>query len=115
MKIGAGGLQAIIAQEAARGLEANRVKTAGDQALLQSEDPNLRRLLHDLNKAVEKMRQAAEMYNQPLDFTVKRGEKPRIRARDRRTGAGREFTLEEARAWLEELDRSLGRNFNGYA
>ncbi|MCL6478376.1 MAG: hypothetical protein K6T65_08160 [Peptococcaceae bacterium] len=117
MKIGAGGLQAIIAQEAARGLEANRAKTSSEEALLQSEDPNLRRLLHELNKAVERMRRAAEAYNQPMDFIVKMKEKnrPRIEGRDRRTGASREFTLEEAEAWLEGMDWSLGGNVNGYA
>jgi hypothetical protein len=61
------------------------------------------------------MRRAAEMYHQPLDFTVKRGNKPGIKARDRRTGAEREFTLEEAAAWLEELEENKGRNLNGYA
>ncbi|MFZ5632106.1 MAG: hypothetical protein ACOY40_04600 [Bacillota bacterium] len=116
MKIGAGGLQAIIAQDAARGLEANRARTASEEAMLQSEDPNLRRLLHDLNKAVERMRRAAEMYNQPLEFAVRMKDKdrPKITARDRRTGASREFTLEEAEAWLEELGEYYGKSLNGY-
>lgn len=116
MKIGAGGLQAIIAQETARGMEAGRVKTAAEEALLQSEDPVLRRQLYDLNKAVERMRRAAEMYHLPMEFTVKVKERsrPRITARDRRTGAGREFTLEEAEAWLEEIGQSKGENLNGY-
>lgn len=115
MKIGAGGLQAIIAQDAARGLEAGKVKTPAEAALLQSEDPVLRRQLYDLNKAVERMRKAAEAFNQPMDFGVKRREKLRINARDRRTGAEREFTLEEAEAWLAGLEEDRGRNINGYA
>ncbi|MCL5935564.1 MAG: flagellar protein FlaG [Firmicutes bacterium] len=117
MKIGAGGLQAVFAQEAARGLETNRVKTAAEEVMLQSEDPVLRRQLYDLNKAVERMRQAAKMYNQPLEFTVKREDKnkPKIKAKDRRTGASREYTLEEAEAWLEELNQNKGRSLNGYA
>ncbi|KJR96199.1 MAG: hypothetical protein VR68_14750 [Peptococcaceae bacterium BRH_c4a] len=115
MKIGAGGLQAIIAQDAARGLEAGKVKTPAEAALLQSEDPVLRRQLYDLNKAVERMRKAAQAFNRPMDFGVKRGEKPRINARDRRTGAEREFTLEEAEAWLEEIENGRGKNLNGYA
>lgn len=116
MKIGAGGLQAIIAQDAARGLEAKQVKTAAEEALIQSEDPVLRRQLYELNKAVERMRRAAEMYHLPMDFAVriKDRNKPRIAARDRRTGAGREFTLEEAEVWLEEVGQLKGENLNGY-
>ncbi|MCL5056546.1 MAG: hypothetical protein M1130_00815 [Actinobacteria bacterium] len=115
MKIGAGGLQAIFAQDAARGLEANKVKTPTEAALLQSEDPVVRKQLYELNKAVERMRRAAEAFNQPMDFEVKRGEKPRIKARDRRTGAERDYTLEEAEAWLEEIENGRGKNLNGYA
>lgn len=115
MKIGAGGLQAILAQEAARGLDAGKVKTPAEAALLQSDDPVLRRQLYDLNKAVERMRKAAEAFNHPMDFEIKRGERPRIRAKDRRTGAERDLTLEEAEAWLEGLEENRGRNINGYA
>lgn len=115
MKIGAGGLQALAGQEAARGLDASRLKPPAEEALLQGEDLALRKTRYELNKAVEQMRRAAEMYYQPLDFTVKRGDKPRIKARDRRTGAEREFTLEEAEAWLDELKENKGRNLNGYA
>lgn len=115
MKIGAGGPQAQAAQEAARVLDASRLKPPAEEALLQGEDLALRRLRYELNRAVEQMRRAAEMYNQPLEFTVKREGRPRIRARDRRTGAEREFTLEEAEAWLAELGGSRGKNLNGYA
>lgn len=116
MKIGAGGLQAIIAQDAARGLDPSRIKTAAEESMLHSEDPVLRRLLYDLNKAVERMRRAAEAYNLPMDFNVKMkdAKKPRISARDRRTGAGREFTLEEAGDWLEQQEEGRGRSLNGY-
>lgn len=116
MKIGAGGLQAIIAQDAARGMEAGRTKTSAEEALLQSEDPALRKQLYDLNKAVERMRRAAEMYHLPMEFTIKEKDRnrPRIAARDRRTGAGREFTLEEAGVWLEEVGQLKGENLNGY-
>lgn len=116
MKIGAGGLQAILAQDAARGLAPNQAKTAAEEALLQSEDPNLRRQLYELNKAVERLRKAAEMFHQPMEFTVRvrEGKKARINARDRRTGAERDFTLEEAEAWLEGRDRLHGRSLNGY-
>lgn len=117
MKIGAGGLQAVFAQDAARGLEANRAKTAAEEALLQSEDPVLRRQLYDLNKAVERMRRAAEMYHMPMEFSVRMKDrnKPRISVRDRRTENTREFTLKEAEAWLEEVNQNLGLNINGYA
>jgi len=115
MKIGAGGLQAIFTQDAAKGLEANRVKTTVEEAMLQSEDPVLRKQLYDLNKAVERMRKAAEAFNQPMDFEVKRGEKPKIKARDQRTGATREFTLEEAEEWLVEIEKGQGKFLNGYA
>ncbi|MFZ5647479.1 MAG: hypothetical protein ACOY30_07650 [Bacillota bacterium] len=115
MKIGAGGLQSIIAQEMSRGLDPNRVKTAAEEALLQSEDPVLRRHLYDLNKAVERMRKAAEAFNHPMDFEVKREKKPKIKARDRRTGASREFTLEEAEAWLDGLEEDKGGKLDGYA
>lgn len=117
MKIGAGGLQALFTQDLARGLEANRPKTPSEEALLQSEDPNLRRLLHELNKAVERMRRAAETYNHPLDFRVNTADKKRLRitARDRRTGTSRDFTLEEAEAWLEGLSGNRGGKLDGYA
>ena len=115
MKIGAGGLQSLAAQAAARELDASRLKPPAEEALLQGEDLALRRLKYELNKAVEQMRRAAEMFNQPLEFLIKRGGKPKIKARDRRTGAEREFTLEEAEAWLEELNENKGRNINGYA
>ncbi|MCL4440003.1 MAG: hypothetical protein M1609_05300 [Firmicutes bacterium] len=115
MKVGAGGLQSIIAQDLARGLEPGRVKTAAEEALIHSEDPVLRKQLYDLNKAVERMRRAAEAFNHPLEFEIKRGEKPRIKAKDRRTGAEREFALEEAEAWLAGLEENRGRNINGYA
>ncbi len=115
IKIGAGGLQAQAAQEAARNLDTNRLRTPAREVLLQGEDLAMRRLMYELNKAVERMRRAAEMYNQPLEFKVKRRERPRIRARDRRTGAERELTLEEAEAWLEELKEDKGKNLNSYA
>lgn len=114
MKIGAGGLQAIVAQEAARTLDAARLKPAVGDELLQSEDLALRRMRYELNKALENMRRAAEMYNQPLDFVMVREGKPRIKARDRRTGSSREFTLEEAEAWLEEMKERKGKHLNGY-
>jgi len=115
MKIGAGGLQAQAAQDAARIQDVSRLKPTVEEELLQSEDLALRKMRYELNKAVERMRQAAEMYNQPLEFLVKKEGKPRIRSRDRRTGASREFTLEEAEAWLAELNENRGRNLNGYA
>jgi len=115
MKIGAGGLQAQIVQDAVRIQDVSRFKPTVEEALLQSEDLALRKMRFELNKAVERMRQAAEMYNQPLDFITKKEGKPRIKARDRRTGASREFTLEEAEAWLAELSEKKGRNLNGYA
>ena len=117
MKIGAGGLQAIIAQETVRGADPSYAKTAAEESLLQSEDPVLRRQLYDLNKAVERMRRVAEMFHQPLDFNVKSKDKnkPRITARDRRSGTTREFTLEEAENWLEEIGPHKGSNLNGYA
>ena len=115
MKIGAGGLQSLAAQEVVRGHEVNRSKPTVEESLLQSEDLALRKMKYELNKAVERLRQAAEMFHQPLDFMVKRGDKPRIKARDRRSGATREFTLEEAEAWLSELNENKGRKLNGYA
>lgn len=115
MKIGAGGPQAQAVQEIARAPDAARPRPSTEEAMLQAEDHALRRLRYELNKAVERMRRAAEMYNQPLEFTVKQGKKPRISARDRRTGAEREFTLEEAEAWLAGLGENRGRNLNGYA
>lgn len=115
MKIGGGGLQAIAAQEAARTLDAARLRPTVGEELLQSEDLALRKMRYELNKAVERMRRAAEMYNQPLEFTALKEGKPRIKAKDRRTGSSREFTLEEAEAWLEEVDGNKGRGINGYA
>lgn len=116
MKIGAGGLQALIAQEASREIEAKPVKTPAEQELLQSEDPELRKQVYELNKAAERMRKAAEMYNQPLEFKVKLKDKkkPRISSRDRRTGAEKEYTLLEAQAWLEEIEERGGKLLNGY-
>ena len=115
MKIGAGGLQALVTQEAARTLDTIRLKPTVGEELLQSEDLALRKMKYELNKAVERMQRAAEMYNQPLDFVVLKEGKPKIKARDRRTGISREFTLEEAEAWLEEYKEKKGRNLNGYA
>lgn len=115
MKIGAGGPQAQAAQEVARVLDTARLKPPAEEALLQGEDLALRRMRYELNRAVEQMRRAAEMFNQPFDFVVRRGNRPRIRVRDRRTGAERELTLEEAEAWLEELREKRGKNLNGYA
>lgn len=115
MKIGAGGLQSLAGHEASRGLDNTRLKPTTGEVLQQSEDHALRRLRYQLNKAVERMRQAALMYNQPLDFAVKREQRPKIQARDRRSGAEREYTLEEAEAWLAELEDNKGRKLNGYA
>lgn len=117
MKIGAGGLQGMMSQDAAKGIDMGRmVKPNTEAALLQSEDPNLRRQLRELNKAVERMRRAAETYNQPIDFAVEHKTKPRIKAKDRRTGAERQFTLEEAEAWVEGITArgGTGKKLNGY-
>ncbi|MFX4261976.1 hypothetical protein ACOBQJ_07215 [Pelotomaculum propionicicum] len=114
MKIGGGGLQAITAQESARTLDAARLRPTAGEELLQSEDLAMRRMRYELNKAVENMRRAAEMYNQPLDFVLIKEGKPRIKAKDRRTGSSREFTLEEAEAWLDEMKEKKGRILNGY-
>jgi hypothetical protein len=115
MKIGAGGLQALTAQDAVRTLDAARFKPTVGEELLQSEDLALRKMKYELNKAVERMHRAAEMFNQPLDFKVAKEGKHRIKARDRRTGTSRDFTLEEAEAWLEEIYENKGRSLNGYA
>lgn len=115
MKIGAGGLQALAAQEAARSLDTARLRPTVGEEMLQSEDFALRKMRYELNKAVERMRRAAEFYNQPLDFTAVKEGKPRIRARDRRTGASREFTLDEAYSWLEEMSENKNGSLNGYA
>lgn len=114
MKIGAGGLQAMVAQDAARVMDANRARPDAGDVLLQGEDLALRRMRYELNQAVERMRLAAEMYNQPLEFMVTK-DKPKIKARDRRSGSIREFTLAEAEAWLAELEENKGKNLNGYA
>lgn len=118
MKIGAGGPQAQAAQEASQVLDNARLRPPAGEVLLQGEDLALRRMRYELNKAVEQMRRMAEMFNQPYDFMVRRDKKPRIKLRDRRTGAERELTLEEAEAWLEEMrEESKGRQgrLNGYA
>jgi hypothetical protein len=115
MKIGAGGLQALTAQDAARTLDSARLKPTVGEEMLQSEDLALRKTRYELNKAVERMRLVAEMYNQPLDFAVVKEGKFKIKARDRRTGSSRSFTLEEAEAWLEETSEKRGRSLNGYA
>lgn len=114
MKIGAGGLQSMIAQDATRVMDASRARPDAGEALLQGEDLAMRRQMYELNKAVERMRRAAEMFNQPLEFMVKK-DKLKIKARDRRSGTSREFTLAEAEAWLEELKENKGKNLNGYA
>lgn len=101
-------------QEANRPLDAERARPPAGEAVLQGEDLALRRQRYELNKAVERMRRAAELYNQPLEFAADQ-DQLKIRARDRRSGAGREFTLEEAAAWLAELDGNKGNNINGYA
>ncbi len=114
MKIGAGGLQALISQEAVRGLDPVQNKTVSEKALLQSEDPNLRREIHALNKTIERMRKTAEAYNQPLTFEIKREGKLKIKMKDKRSGYGRDFTLEEAEAWLEEYRVAKGKRLDGY-
>lgn len=118
MKIGAGGPPAQAGYEVGRTLDAARLKPPAEEALLQ-EDLAMRRAAQELNKAVAQLNQAARMHNLPLDFAVKRGERPRITVRDRRTGAEREFTLEEASAWIEDLQESeaaaKGQHLNGYA
>lgn len=113
MKIGAGGLQSMVAQDATRVLDAGRAKPTAGEALLQGEDLAMRRQRYELHKAVERMRQAAELYNQPLEFRVKK-EKLRIKAQDRRSGTSREFTLDEAETWLAELNENKGKKLNGY-
>lgn len=115
MKIGAGGLQALTAQDAARTLDSARLKPTVGEEMLQSEDLALRKTRYELNKAVERMRLVAEMFNQPLEFSVAKEGRARIKARDRRTGTSRDFTLEEAEAWLEETSENKGRSLNGYA
>jgi len=116
VKIGAGGLQAQVAQDAMRAVDTARLKPTVEEVLLQDEGLAVQKMRYELNKAVERMRQAAEAYNQPLDFLVKPdGKKPRIKARDRRTGVERELTLAEAAAWLEDLSENKGKNLNSYA
>jgi len=113
MKVGAGGLQSMIAHDALRVMDASRARPDAGEVLLQGEDLAMRRLMSELNRAVDRMRRAAELYNQPLEFLVNR-DKRNIKARDRRSGASREFTLAEAEAWLAELEEGRGKNLNGY-
>jgi hypothetical protein len=113
MKIGAGGLQSMVAQDASRVLDTSRGRPTAEEALLQGEDLAMRRMQYELNRAVERMRQAAELYNQPLEFIVAK-DKPKIKANDRRSGTAREFTLAEAEAWLAEIKENKGKNLNGY-
>lgn len=117
MKIGAGALQAMVAQNMDRVMDAGRARPDAGEVLLQGEDLAMRRQRFELNHAAERMRQAAKMFNQPLDFMVKK-DQPKIKARDRRSGTERDFTLDEAQAWLEELNEdneNKGKNLNGYA
>ena len=119
MKIGAGGPPAQAGFEAGRTLDAARLRPPAEEALVQ-EDLALRRAAQELNKAVAQLNRAAAMHNLPLDFAVReRQGRPRIFARDRRTGAERELSPEEARAWLEGVaggpPGGVGQNLNGYA
>jgi hypothetical protein len=104
----------MVAQDAIRAADAVRARPDAGEALLQGEDLALRRMRYELNQAVERMRQAAEFYNQPLEFMVNK-DKRTIKARDRRSGSSRELTLTEAEAWLAELEENKGKNLNGYA
>lgn len=81
MKIGAGGLQAQVAQDGMPGTKAEtgRLKTAKetlDADISHYQNPVNR---SDLFKAVEKLNKAAELFNQPYEFRVNEdGKKPTV-------------------------------------
>ncbi|CCO09144.1 flagellar protein FlaG [Desulforamulus hydrothermalis] len=122
MKIGAGGLQNLAAQEmiARQGDAAARSKPLPDPAVMQARDM-ARNLLHqDLNRAVEQLNRLARMLNQSLEFAlVKQGKESRIRVKDKAGGRSRHLTPAQALALLAEdaqpSEKTKGRHLDGYA
>lgn len=122
MKIGAGGLQSLAAQDAIarQGDAAARSKPLPDPAVLQARDMAQNLLHRDLNRAVEQLNHLAHLLNQALEFAIiKQGKVTRVRVKDRTKGQTRDLTPEEALALLAKTDepeeKTKGRHLDGYA
>ncbi|AQS59846.1 flagellar protein FlaG [Desulforamulus ferrireducens] len=118
MKIGAGGLQNLIAQEIATKFSdfANRVKPLPDPVDMQAQEV-CKKLLSakDLNKAVEHLNQLAKMFNLGIEFKLVKDSKPpkvKLKARD-----GREIELspEEVEELLNKAEPQKGNELDRYA
>ncbi|MCL5781228.1 MAG: flagellar protein FlaG [Firmicutes bacterium] len=122
MKIGAGGLQNLAAQDiiARQGDAAARSKPLPDPAVMQARDMAQNLLHRDLNRAVEQLNHLAHLLNQALEFAIiKQGKVTRVRVKDRTKGQTRDLTPEEALALLAKTDepeeKTKGRHLDGYA
>ncbi|GAB6158051.1 hypothetical protein JCM39194_12510 [Desulfotomaculum varum] len=122
MKIGAGGLQNLAAQEliARHGDAAARSKPLPDPLIMQARDMAQNLLHKDLNRAVEQLNHLARLLNQTLEFAlVKQGKESRIRVKDKTSGHSRLLTPEQTLALLAETEepaeKTKGRHLDGYA
>lgn len=120
MKIAAGGLQVQVLDEVLRAFEGQRPRSlAGQEIAAQGRETA--QLLHDLNRAVERLNQAAEAFNYPLQFSLRRrqeGDKRqrggwRVVVRHKESGEEREMSVEDVLrlAGCEEAT-ALGRGWH---
>lgn len=122
MKIGAGGLQNLAAQEliARQGDPASRTKPTPDPLAMQAQEIAKNLLNRDLNKAVEQLNKLAHLFNQTLEFKLVRDAKPpKIKVTNKKTGQVEEWTPEEALALLTQEEqpekKNRGQHLDSYA
>ncbi|MEW6423874.1 MAG: flagellar protein FlaG [Bacillota bacterium] len=120
MKIGAGGLQSLASQEVAplRRIEpasAVRREDVFPQGPPSEEEGKVRR--ENLIKAVGRLNQAAEAYNQPLEFLVREKEEGKsvVQLINRESGEVKaEMTPEDVVTFAQEPFKALGLLLDQY-
>ena len=119
MKIGAGGLQSLLNHENIniRQLDPARAAKGLDQQQLQNQNMAQKPVNHAaLFKAVDRLNQAAQMFNYPLLFKLvkDKNNKIKVTVRNKKTGDTQELEPQQAIKFAWQRETTTGKKVDGY-
>ncbi|MCD5406276.1 MAG: flagellar protein FlaG [Desulfotomaculum sp.] len=118
MKVGAGGLQSMLVHDhiTIRQLDPGR-KLGAEQQQQQAQSLAKKPVnLPTLFKAVDRLNQAAQMFNYPLLFKLVRDKdnKLKVLVRNKKTGDAQELEPEQAIEFAKQRENTTGKKVDGY-
>lgn len=120
MKIGAGGLQSMLTHDniTVKQMEPGRGRVSPDNQQMQNQNLAQKPVnVADIFKAVDRLNQAAQMFNHPLQFKVvgDRQGRRKVRVYNKLTGESYEITPEQAAKLVEQQETTAGKQIDDYA